>query len=302
MKRLFLMHGKEYDGRDPKGYLMSEKLDGGRAIWIPSTRGKYVDFSNDTVLPTGLWSRDGKVIQAPSWWIKDLPNIPLDGELYLGRGRFQDTMSIVRCNIPDQRWDYIKLKVFDMPTHFKGGIVEFKNTGKVIQKRKLHTFEREYPFSDIYKYLQKNLVDNIHVELVKQIECTGKDHLDLFLGEVLDQNGEGVMLRYPHLPWQPYRCDTIMKVKAQKYAEVVVEGFYYGEGKYNNMMGSLLVSWEGKLFKVSGFTNKERWVEEPGRPFEKGSCRFYFHVGDTIRIKYRELSDDGIPKEARYDR
>ena len=41
-------------------------------------------------------------------------------------------------------------------------------------------------------------------------------------------------------------------------------------------------------------------AEKPGQDmpsFFQGKC---FKVGQTVTFKYRELSDDGIPKEARY--
>lgn len=302
MKRLFLMHGKNYNDQDPTGWYMSEKLDGGRAFWDPSSRGKYTDYSNDRGLPTGLWSRDGKIIAAPGWWLDKLPNMPLDGELYLGRRRFQETMSIVRCNIPDHRWENIKFCVFDMPTHMRQGIIEFKNKVKVVQKRKLYSFEREYPFYKIYDYLLKKLKEHDNLKLVKQITCKGYNHLDEFLEEVKSQSGEGIMLRDPKSFWEPYRTNTLLKIKPTEEAEVKVTGFFYGEGKYKDMMGSLEVEWEGKRFQVSGFTDEERKVEYGGVPFARGYCKFYFNIGQNIKIQYRELSDGGIPKEARYIR
>ena len=72
---------KEWEGADPTGWLMSEKLDGMRAYWCGGA----------------LWSRGGKRVEAPAWFTAPLPAATeLDGELWLGRGRFQDCMSAVR--------------------------------------------------------------------------------------------------------------------------------------------------------------------------------------------------------------
>lgn len=51
---------------DPTGWWMSEKLDGIRAYWSGSA----------------LYSRQGNTFVAPDYWKNDLPNVPLDGELW----------------------------------------------------------------------------------------------------------------------------------------------------------------------------------------------------------------------------
>ena len=60
-------------GTEPAHYLVSEKYDGVRAYWD----GRQLRF------------RSGRVVQAPAWFISRLPTRALDGELWLGRGRFE---------------------------------------------------------------------------------------------------------------------------------------------------------------------------------------------------------------------
>ena len=87
-------------GIDVKQYLVSEKLDGVRAIWD----GKK------------LTSRQGNIINAPAWFIKDLPNTPLDGELWLARGQFDALSGAVRKDIPiDAEWQNISYQIFELP-------------------------------------------------------------------------------------------------------------------------------------------------------------------------------------------
>ena len=86
---------------DPTGWLVSEKLDGIRAVWLPGE---------------GLFSRAANPIHAPEWFLRSLPPIPLDGELYAGRARFQNVSSIVRKKTPiDDEWKQIRYHVFDSP-------------------------------------------------------------------------------------------------------------------------------------------------------------------------------------------
>ena len=62
-------------------YLVSEKLDGVRARWDGHR----------------LRTRSGGTIEAPAWFTARWPAQPLDGELWIGRGRFQEVSSLVRA-------------------------------------------------------------------------------------------------------------------------------------------------------------------------------------------------------------
>ena len=63
------MHPMDWDSRSsPTGWWMSEKFDGIRAYW-DSARKKF-------------FSRNGNELQVPDWFKENMPNIPLDGELW----------------------------------------------------------------------------------------------------------------------------------------------------------------------------------------------------------------------------
>ena len=83
-------------GIDVSQYWVSEKLDGVRARW----NGRQ------------LLSRGGHVFAAPEWFIKSFPAIPLDGELWIGPGHYEETASIVRKQQPHEGWKNIRLMVF----------------------------------------------------------------------------------------------------------------------------------------------------------------------------------------------
>ncbi len=187
--------------------------------------------------------------------------------------------------------------IFDMPTHIPPGIIEYKNTGKWTAGHKLYTWDRSYPFEDTYCYLK-----SMGVNVVDQTPVLSYEQMWTRMYEVTDGGGEGLMIRDPKSFWYGGRSKSLLKVKPSETIEVIVLGFYYGDGKYSGMMGSLLVKWGDKQFKVSGFTDEERRVAEYGSPFEYGHCEFGFRIGQRIKIKYRELSEDGIPKEARFSR
>jgi len=85
---------------DPSGWLMSEKMDGVRCYWNGTT----------------MYTRNGKILYAPESWKKQLPDIALDGELWSGRDDFQNIVSIVRKQKPEEdSWSSIKFMIFDAP-------------------------------------------------------------------------------------------------------------------------------------------------------------------------------------------
>src|SRR5467141_1278265 len=84
---------------DLSDWWMSEKLDGVRAYWD----GKQ------------FLSRLGNLYHAPDWFTAGLPEVPLDGELWLGRKQFQRAVSIVRRQDKNDLWKEIRFLVFDAP-------------------------------------------------------------------------------------------------------------------------------------------------------------------------------------------
>src|SRR5438876_4453476 len=84
---------------DLSDWWMSEKLDGVRAYWD----GKQ------------FLSRQGNLYHAPAWFIDGLPQVPLDGELWIDRKKFQRTVSIVRRQDKSGLWNEVRFLVFDAP-------------------------------------------------------------------------------------------------------------------------------------------------------------------------------------------
>lgn len=87
-------------GIDPRPYLVSEKLDGVRALWD----GQVLRF------------RSGRLIAAPAWFLAQLPKEPLDGELWIARRSFDALSAAVRRSEPvDAEWRRIRYHVFELP-------------------------------------------------------------------------------------------------------------------------------------------------------------------------------------------
>ena len=115
-------------------------------------------------------------------------------------------------------------------------------------------------------------------ELMKRLEA------------VVASGAEGLMLHRGSSFYKAGRSDDLIKLKQYDDAEAVVVAHLPGKGKYLGAMGSLQVMLpSGIQFKVgSGFTDAER--HDPPA------------VGAKITYRYNGLTDQGLPRFARFIR
>lgn len=246
---LLLAHSWEND-TDLAGWWMSEKLDGVRAFW---------DGAN-------LVSRLGNVFVAPDWFLEGLPkDLPLDGELFGGRGKFQRTVSIVRRQDRGEAWREIRYVVFDAP-------------------------RLALPFEERLASVRERIatMSLAHVEVLEHVPCRDVPHLREELARVEGLGGEGLMMRRPGSKYEVGRSHTLLKVKSFKDAEARVIGHAPGAGKHKGRLGALVCELpSGKQFNVgTGFTDREREAPPP--------------IGAVVTFRYQELSNDGVPRFPSY--
>lgn len=340
MKREFLMLAQTYDPiKHPIGYwFASEKLDGVRAYWdggvtrgVPCSAVQFANTEKDSryLIPpkaTGLWSRYGKSIQAPGWFLDQLPkDIPLDGELWMGRGKFQSLISTVKDLVPGDGWVSVEYRVFDSPPYrvmFSNG--KINNTNFKIEFSGLAIANKYHPiggvrFNEVQKWLAVNMQGNAVVKVHPQEQLQDNDsaigRLKELCEKVAQSGGEGIMLRHPTSYWVPGRSYTLLKHKPSLDMEGIVVGLTSGRetdkgSKLLGKMGALILDIGGKRLELSGFTEDERELDSgearlyaamhPGEEMPLWVKSKHFPIGATITFKYREMTDDGIPKEARY--
>jgi DNA ligase-1 len=230
---------------DLTGWWLSEKLDGVRAYWD----GKQ------------FLSRQGNRYHAPDWFVEGLPGVPLDGELWLDRKKFQRAVSIVRRQDKSEHWREIRFLIFDAPAHdapFEDRMGYFRD---LLAGKKL-------PFSAVHPHEKCRNLKHLRKEL-ERIEAIG---------------GEGLMLRQPGSKYEIGRSSTLLKVKNFHDADASVIGHQAGAGKHKGRLGALLVEMDdGTRFSVgTGFSDAERNNPPP--------------IGSVITFRYQELSDGGVPR------
>jgi len=199
-------------------YLVSEKLDGIRGYWTGEK----------------LISRQGNEIHAPKWFIKDFPSEVLDGELWIARGQFETTSSIVRQEIPDDEdWQKIKFMIFDMP-------------------------QNPDIFSKRFEVMKK--LKNEYLKVIDQFKVESHEALINLLERTVKNGGEGLVLHRANSFYKAERNDDLLKLKTFEDAEARVISYVEGVGKYRGMLGALLVENDDKIrFKIgSGFSDEQR--------------------------------------------
>jgi DNA ligase len=239
-----------WDGnQDLSGWWLSEKLDGVRAYW-----------DGEKIL-----SRLGNLFHTPDWFTAHLPPIPLDGELFAGRKKFQETVSIVRRQDRSDLWRDIRFVLFDAPGHdgpFEERLAQCRSVAEQASSPYLEALDHEI--------------------------CRSPEHLQEELARIEGLGGEGVMARQPGSPYHRGRSFTLVKIKTFLDAEAIIVGHQAGTGRHKGRLGSLLVELpNGVQFSVgTGLSDAQR--EDPPS------------IGTVINFRYQELSRDGVPRFPSY--
>jgi len=237
-------------GVDVARYWVSEKLDGVRAYWDGNR----------------LVTRHGTAVRAPRWFLDRLPRDKLDGELWLGRGRFETLSGIVRRDMPDDaEWRRVRYLIFELP-------------------------EAEGTFTQRAARIRQ-IVSQAGVAWLQPVEqFRVADHSALMarLAQVVRAGGEGLVLHLADAPYRSGRSPVLLKLKPWHDAEAEVIGHRPGRGRFAGMLGALLVrAPDGRQFALgTGFSAEQRRNPPP--------------VGAIVTYRYRELTAKGLPRHASF--
>jgi DNA ligase 1 len=235
---------------DPTRYLVSEKLDGVRAIWDGTT----------------LRFRSGHIVPAPRWFTDALPKTPLDGELWLGRNKFDELSGLVRKLTPiDSEWRALRYQIFELPNAPGTFLQRYQHMAEIIRAANF-----------------------VQLHRVEQREVMTDAALSAWLAEVVAAGGEGLMLHLKASLYHTGRSRDLLKLKPVLDAEATVLRQLPGKGKFVGLMGSLEVQTDqGVVFRLgTGFKDVER-ANAPA-------------VGTRVTFTYRGLSKNGKPRFASF--
>jgi DNA ligase-1 len=237
-------------GQDPGGFLVSEKLDGVRAFWDGQT----------------LRFRSGRAIAAPGWFTAALPKVALDGELWLGRGRFDELSGMVRRVTPlDADWHQVQYMIFDLP-------------------------QATEPFSERAQRIQTVVAQTKQpwLQAVPQQRVADAHSLQSLIRTTVQAGGEGLVLHRANALWSPGRSDALFKLKPLPDEDARVVGHLPGKGRHTGRLGALLLEMpDGQRFALgTGFTDAQR-TDPPA-------------VGSVVTYRYRDRTPKGLPRFASF--
>lgn len=237
---------------DVRNFWVSEKLDGVRGRWDGHR----------------LWARSGAAIDPPAWFTAHWPTVPMDGEIWIARGRFEAISTLVRTpQVDGESWRQVHFMVFDLP----GDPARF-------ELRVSH---------------MRSLIGNTRVpwlRAIPQFRVKTSAELDARLKSVVAAGGEGLVLQHRETLYSVGRSDTLLKYKPYDDAEARVVAYTAGQGKYVGQLGALVVRRpDGMQFRIgSGFSDAER----ANPPL----------IGSNVTYRYNGLTGKGTPRFARFMR
>ena len=274
------------DNPVPIGWLESEKLDGYRARY-DKNKNKF-------------YSRNNKEYIAPEWYKNGMPDVDMDGELWIGRNPedFQAMGTVRKKQAIDEDWMKIKYCVYDFP-------------------------ELNYKFVDRYKIMKKNkktIKDNWNtyrltldpkfhslscpIIILEQTIVKSIEHMTEYYEKIIENKGEGIMLKDPNSYYEDKRSNFLLKVKPKSDAEGIIIGYKEGKNKYKGMLGAFIcnplinkgnyqiINNDKSLqFSISGMNDSIRLSYKDTHP-----------IGTIFTYSYNGFTDSGKARFPRFDR
>ena len=311
MAKLSVMLAKEYElgftikkdtskySKPPKGWIMSEKFDGYRALF----RYEMVDG----VLVGKFYSRNGKSFNAPDWFLDSMPPPDLlgdkiiDGELWAGRDNFQ-LMGIVRKKVPiPEEWLNIQYQVYDI-TNAEGSFIDRLKTLKRIVEFTGKSWSLRLKNEEFYIPEGTEIPPPLVFATQKRI--TSEKMMKSFYKDIIDNGGEGIMIKHPLSSYENGRSNYMLKYKPAFDREAEIIDYKMGdpESKYKGILGSFICrplknhdtymsvdEDDNHIFTLSGMDDKIRKNYKRTHP-----------VGTIITFECSGFTDKGVPRFGRY--
>ena len=197
---------------NPIGMVFMEKYDGFYGHYDVATRK--------------IFTRSGNEMFVPTWFIDQMPSLSVTGEVYGGKGKFNQFSGLFNSNdTANPQWKDVQFMIFDV----------------VDEAMKPMSFKDRME-------LVKNF-QSANIQVVSIHDCTSRDQLDAAFRSVVSAGGEGLMLR-KDAPYRSGRSTDLLKYKKSETVDGKVVGYTNGTGRFQDFVGSVILQTrEGKTFK-----------------------------------------------------
>lgn len=232
--------------------LLSPKLNGVRATYKASDLSLYSRKRSPFTLPALLEE------------LKRI-NMSMDGELWNPDLSFEELVGIIKAKT-DARKDHIQYWVFDRFTK-----------GEYILR-----------LASLMRALASRSTKRIFV--VPCIQVNNEAEVDYWFDLIMKEKGvDGVVVRTMDYEYQfDIRSKNVLKKKAILSAEFECAGIASDSDTLGPLLAFIMVTEDGKQFKVTPDWPKERRAEE----FKAGKK----YIGQHFTLEFREYTSNGIPK------
>eukprot|EP00026_Physarum_polycephalum_P003023 Phypoly_transcript_03032.p1 GENE.Phypoly_transcript_03032~~Phypoly_transcript_03032.p1 ORF type:complete len:830 (+),score=97.20 Phypoly_transcript_03032:47-2536(+) len=163
-----------------RSWWMGEKYDGIRFCWHSAE--------------SALYTRSGAELNFPANITRELPREFTEGEVWFGRGTFTHSQTLLNADPHGKTWEYLRFLVFDNPS----------------------PLTRNHPFENRYASLCAIPPDSSLAILVARILCTDSEFLADQVQNIIDEGGEGIILRKAESPYVKGISPYLLKIKAAR--------------------------------------------------------------------------------------
>jgi DNA ligase-1 len=278
----------------PINWWASEKWDGIRALW-----------DGEKMISRGSGVGKPKVYTyIPEWFKRSLPpSIPLDGEIWIGRGLFQKTSRLSTLkpgkSYSQEQIDNIWTGLEDPQVIFK--VFDIPNDPRPFEERMklLQTIVKDQ--KECWKKLDYRNKKTFPIQFTEQVKIKSMEQLVSLYKKMTSEGAEGIMLRAPGSQYETKRSKYMLKYKIKEDAECIVRDYTLGEGRLKGLLGSLKceIIQDSKASGIftqigTGFTDSQR------TNYNKKGYSEYVPIGSIVSFSYMEMTDDGVPRHPVY--
>jgi len=193
----------------------------------------------------------------------------LDGELYIHGSTFQDITKLVKKLRPESI--DVEFHVYDVPK------VDGNDAGDWSDR-----FE-------ILDMLRESFQDEYCLQVVPTWTAHNEEDVYKLQSEYLEEGYEGAIVREQDGEYRfGYRSKKLLKVKNFMDEEYKIMDFTTGIGRFEGSIVWICETEKGDEFKVV----PQGTMEERQETYQNADK----HIGDWLKVKFFELTDDGIPR------
>jgi len=141
-----------------------------------------------------IYTRSGRDLQVTPQVISGLPNFVIDAEFWFGRGLYSDTFMLSKGSTGFIKWHFVRMIAFDEAS----------------------TDMRSKRFEERYRSLLLTSPDHPFVKVAPRMLVMNDIHLQYFLQSVIEDGGEGAILRRINSLYEPGRSKLLVKLKVRQ--------------------------------------------------------------------------------------